>query len=726
MSEATQQRITEPGPIEAKLQRLTRLVGSDEGFYVLALHSFIEYWLRCEKGYGPGPEFGELTRAFRDELLAAHGDTFIEGLTCLGRIGHQHVATNKVRHAFEALDPEEAAAATHLFLTFCRLAGLARCPAIGVLEKRLDAWKERVSPAEQGAVIRSMQAEIERLAAKNKELLGQRGRYEELTGRLGALQAQVAASDHALAEARAVADRRHQRLDELRAGRNALVQERSRLLAQLADFEQLERYLRCLGRLSVYTQTRMDYERSISQLTPEQEEAADAVRLRTTYLIRGGPGTGKSLVLLESLRRAARQHALDFGEGESVVLITFTRTLVRYNRYIAEIMRLDLPLDVIATVDSLLFRKLQAIEPGAVYDFALLDKLVTAERAPAFLAPEELRAEIEGLLFGWALTRREYVEEIIPREGMRKRLTRRQREEVWAVRDEIVGEMEARRVYTTGYGRLKLLEHLRANPGDRSLRDISHLFLDEVQDLTPAALAILRELTRAGIVMAGDTDQSLYNPTSPFGRAGLSMRGNTRVLRTNFRNTTQIHALAERFRERSAHLGWESDSRPFAFREGPAPELYRAADADEARGLLVEKLRLFLEQLAYEPGNLCVLVPRNAEIPPMLERLAAVGHEAVDITEDPFSFHDNGRVRISTLHSSKGLDFPVVLVYLPYLARREHLDETQGDRLVRNLLYVGITRAMDNLNVFVVESAARDDAVLSQLVASFGAGAAPS
>jgi superfamily I DNA/RNA helicase len=138
----------------------------------------------------------------------------------------------------------------------------------------------------------------------------------------------------------------------------------------------------------------------------------------------------------------------------------------------------------------------------------------------------------------------------------------------------------------------------------------------------------------------------------------------------------------------------------------------------------VDKLRVFVERAGYEPGNLCVLVPRNLEIAPMLERLAAAGYPGVDITEDPFSFHDDERVRVSTLHSSKGLDFPVVLLYLPYLPRREHLDDTQGDRLVRNLLYVGITRAMDNLNVFAVEAVARSDAVVAGLLASFAAGPA--
>jgi hypothetical protein len=58
-----------PELLEEKLERLTRLVGTDERFYVLALHSFVEYRLRCENGHGDGPKFAELTWAFRNELL---------------------------------------------------------------------------------------------------------------------------------------------------------------------------------------------------------------------------------------------------------------------------------------------------------------------------------------------------------------------------------------------------------------------------------------------------------------------------------------------------------------------------------------------------------------------------------------------------------------------------------------------------------------------------------
>lgn len=315
--------------IETKLDRLTRLVGSDEGFYILALHAFIEYFLRYEKKYGEGPKFPELTWAFREELLCDRGDELIEGLYCLGRLGKQHVLTNKVRHAFERMDPEEAAAATHLFVSFCRLAGIDQASQVRLLERSLEIWSERTSPLETAAVMRQMQEEILRLRDRTRDLLEQRREYEQLKAQLEDYQNRLARNDLEMRRAREADRHRKERLDRLRRDRNDLIQERDGLLARMEQFQDLERYLRYLGRLSIYTRTRMDYEQSISQLTPEQEQVVASLNPRKSSLIKGGAGTGKSLVLIECLRRALLQGELSFGQEESVVLVTFTRTLAR-------------------------------------------------------------------------------------------------------------------------------------------------------------------------------------------------------------------------------------------------------------------------------------------------------------------------------------------------------------------------------------------------------------
>jgi superfamily I DNA/RNA helicase len=57
-------------------------------------------------------------------------------------------------------------------------------------------------------------------------------------------------------------------------------------------------------------------------------------------------------------------------------------------------------------------------------------------------------------------------------------------------------------------------------------------------------------------------------------------------------------------------------------------------------------------------------------------------------------------VRLSTLHSSKGLDFPVVLMYLPEMPPAKEIDPPYQDRLYRNLQYVAMTRGMDVVEIF--------------------------
>jgi superfamily I DNA/RNA helicase len=342
----------------------------------------------------------------------------------------------------------------------------------------------------------------------------------------------------------------------------------------------------------------------------------------------------------------------------------------------------------------------------------------------------------------------------VPRTGLRRRLSAQQRQAVWRIRQQMAAEMEQSKTYTKNYGRLKVLEYLQSHPEDRGIRDIGLLFLDEVQDLNPVALRALRELTRGAMVMAGDGEQSIYSCRSPFPHSGISLRGATRILKTNFRNTVQVYELAERFRRRSladaaaveaspspaaaaeaaegptdaASEAAEAAegpadapvdaARPFPFREGPPPELYTARSVEELQRLLLEKIRVFLEELGYDAENLCILVPRKCEIEGLRRVLEKAGLELEAIREEQFSFRSTGKVRVSTLHSSKGLDFPVVLLYLPYLSRRQAYDDAQTELLLRNLLYVGITRAMDNVNAFLLQG---EDPILRDLAACFGA-----
>ncbi|MCK4543376.1 MAG: hypothetical protein KAU17_14175 [Spirochaetales bacterium] len=106
--------------------------------------------------------------------------------------------------------------------------------------------------------------------------------------------------------------------------------------------------------------------------------------------------------------------------------------------------------------------------------------------------------------------------------------------------------------------------------------------------------------------------------------------------------------------------------------------------------LLRKKATTF--ELEYEPENITILVPRNVEIDRVGEYLSQHDIVTTRISGKDFSFSETGSVRLSTLHASKGLDFPVVMMYLPYLNRKPLYDEESTEKLLRNLVYVGMTR----------------------------------
>lgn len=703
--------------MQEKLQRINRLVGSDPGFYVLALHSFVEHYIRDVLRASDAERFPDVVWDYRSHLLEQAGGGFVDGLHCLSALARQHRFTNAVRHAFEELDTEEAIAATHLFVRFCGLIDASTLPEVRSLEHSLSVWDERTSITEQNSVLRTVQQELAELQQQNESLLAQLDDYEAKERQLADLQNRIERYTLELEAVRGRARRKDERVDELRRERARLRDERRALQGRMRGFQELERYIRGLGRFSVYTRTRLDYERTLMRLTPEQEEAVAAVSTEADTLVRGSAGTGKSLVLIEALRRLLEVGELDFGEGapRRAMLLTFTRTLAKFEDYVAQVLELDAVRSLVSTVDAFILDRLQRIDPAYRFDFELVGRLAAELNTTDFFSDTELATELETFLFGNVVSRDEYIEEMIPRAGMRRRLARRQREAVWEIREEVVGRMRESGAFSRNYARMRILEYLE-NADARTvalLRDVRTIFVDETQDLTSGDLLTLKSLVTGHLIMASDLRQSIYGVTSPFVRAGIHISGRTRVLRTNFRNTRQIAEAAARFYQTAAEP-------TYAFRDGPCPELHAASDGEELLPLLLAKLQLFTDRLGYEPDNISVLAPHKAEVDRLLTALREADFQASAMIAPEFAFNQTGSVRVSTLHSSKGLDFPVVMLYLPYIHRRDQFDAETAERLVRNLIYVGLTRAMENLSVFVSPG---DDPVLQDLVTALRAGA---
>ena len=134
--------------LDARMGRLERLLGSDEGFFVLALHSFIESFILDVYPAGRGGKFfPTLLWDFKD-FLKAKGRITVDDQQAIVRISKEHPMANRVRHQMQRLDPEEAVAASHNFLGFCRACGISH-PFLATLRTGLKVWEEKKSPIEK-------------------------------------------------------------------------------------------------------------------------------------------------------------------------------------------------------------------------------------------------------------------------------------------------------------------------------------------------------------------------------------------------------------------------------------------------------------------------------------------------------------------------------------------------------------------------------------------------
>ncbi|MFW6368515.1 MAG: UvrD-helicase domain-containing protein [Spirochaetota bacterium] len=706
---------------EDRLKRLLHMHGSDEGFYLLAVHSFVEAWLReWFPGAGVSATMPQLIDAYRAHLQQhelglegtksrRRGETsgWNRNAGCLSAFVRQQYLANSVRHHFAEVDREEVRAATSRLVQFCRLSGIDAPHIIDELGESVEkVWVGRGTPLEEMKELRRVGFELLRSQQKNKDLHRRIMEYEQALRDERSAGAEVERLEAELAQQRTRVKQKDERVDELRRSLAAQRETQRSLQRQIAELEPARDYLANLTRITTYARTRIDFERELTRLTDEQKRAVDAVSLHTDFLIKGSAGTGKTLVLLKALEKATLgkggdSQTLPLGNGApSVVLLTYTRTLVKYDRYIASLLNPDEPEQEISTADRYIASAMRSIGIDAEVDYHCLGEFTREYGEAGGLSPYELASELEEFVFSSLVSREEYLDEMIPRTGRGTRLNRAAREEVWGALEVITRRMREQRRVSKNYSRILLLDLLERAEHTEMVTHADFMFVDEVQDLAACDIAVLKSLTRRALVMAGDADQAIYGPGFAFRRAGVEITGRTRILRTNFRNSIQIHALAERFRHAGSLHQPDQDTTPEAYRFGPPPELYVDEDLNALSNTLRARIAVLADSLGYDYANICVLTPASRDVEVIAELLAEDGRPSIDLRQRTFRFSEAKSVRLSTLHSSKGLDFPVVILYLPAPPGMPGgYNEATGDRMVRNLLYVSMTRAMEHLSV---------------------------
>ena len=458
-----------------------------------------------------------------------------------------------------------------------------------------------------------------------------------------------------------------------------------------------------------------DFEAWRTFLHPTQRMLAERPVYNGPVKITGGAGTGKTVVLMHRARYLAQQLVDRGDQSDRVLVATYTRSLAsNLDRTLRTFCTPEQYRALhVTTVDSLAQQVLastqQRLRPVQADE---LEEL--AREAVIMTGVDDLDLDYRFLIAEWeqvvlarnANTLPEYA--MTPRPGRGIRLSRAQRKQVWSAIERLAADLASRKRAT--YVQLAGLaaEHLAV----RSAADTglyAHVVADEAQDLHPSQWRLLRACVSAGpndLFLAGDAHQRIYDHKVSLSSLGIETRGRSRRLKINYRTSQAIlsHALGilrgiavdDLDGDVEDVVGYRS-----AF-DGPAPTTARFVTPAEEAGHVSELVREWIDA-GVSPSAIGVLGRTRAVLKPVQEALTREGIVWGELDAD-----NAGDVRVTTMHSAKGMEFARLVVAglnadavpLPVAVTDAADDALQHEHdLLRErcLLYVACTRARDEL-----------------------------
>lgn len=239
------------------------------------------------------------------------------------------------------------------------------------------------------------------------------------------------------------------------------------------------------------------------------------------------------------------------------------------------------------------------------------------------------------------------------------------------------------------------------------------ILIDEGQDFDPSWLKLIFKAINPQtqcLLLVEDRAQQIYHRKSLNLETGFSFQGRSRVLQINYRNTEQIVQFAWDFyrhftepRRIKGHdeAAMEIIAPQSTQRKGPEPFIRRFKSFEqEAASIAKEIMRLKKDEgIDYDEVAVLYRVKKLDRDYVAILQKQFVQHQIPHywLSESPNSKREfkkkDAMVKISTIESSKGLEFKAVFICnvdnCPFFA-----DEVEREVA---LLYIGMTRAMERL-----------------------------
>lgn len=444
----------------------------------------------------------------------------------------------------------------------------------------------------------------------------------------------------------------------------------------------------------------------IAFLHPSQRRLA-TTDFRGPAKVTGSAGTGKTVVAIHRARHLARR-------GHRVLLTSYVTTLCH---------NLERNLRLLCSDEER-----ERIEVRTVLSVAR-DLAAQGGRSPSrIVGDDEMRELIErfardadpplgrsALLAEWNLVVQ--AQGIDDWEGYRSAnragrgtpLSAADRRAVWGVLGRVRTHLSAGRTVDwqgiCRLGREALQDGVAIAPWDS-------VIVDEVQDLSAQALRLVAMLggDRAnGLMVVGDGGQRIFAHRTSLRSIGIDVRGRSRVLRVNYRTTSEIRRFADRLVATSDDLDGTSERRDScrSIRSGQAP-VARGFAAEGAQHDFVRREITARVASGVAPAEIAMIARTGR----LLERVQGPLESAGLATHVLVPERDQepaDAVQLLTMHRAKGLEFKVCVIIdvseanLPnrYAVSRAGDDQDRAEAIERErqLLYVALTRARDEVLV---------------------------
>lgn len=688
-------------PTQEEIHRLILQQKGDKGFYLLSLFSFIEHYIRNNfmnlkyeenKNNENKVYFPQIIRTLEKFDSPFDPKSKYHYLNN-ALINLYSKYANKVRHDFGSIDDITLASVVKKFLKFARYHNFLNSELADLANgSEFNGIKNHEAPA--GTNISDMQKENKELSEKYKDKAEEFNKQLELINKIQ---------------------------EENKTLREELDSQNKEISQIQKDAEE---YLLNSKLILNYTLDYRDYQTRLLTLSDDQEKIISRITknirapLEKDFLIKGGPGTGKTLVLIKILEKIIDSECR---------LLTYTSSLSKYNRYVSELYLdknntndelLKRMKDNILTFDEFFKIKLQVLLGKEVFfinqdsvddisstDYKELINLVEQTRTSTKFSAKSILEQAMDEIWPNLLTKEEYINATYATNMI---LTAEQIEDrniIWNSIMNVVDMMDnsSKALADYAYWKINIDPKFDTIP---EIYKVDYLLIDEIQDLSTARIELLSKLTKKNCVMAGDLNQSIFIKRGlSWKKLGYKVQGHTITLKTNYRSTIPIQKLANEYRNRCKIHDINVISQ--AFIPGPEPELLISDSNNKAYSEILNKISWCKEVMKFSYKDICIVTTNTRELSKVQALLKEKNIASNAIESKDFVFQkDDDSIRLSTIKYVKGIDSPILILLLTDNLTNKKSNGNMDSNAQMNCVYACITRAMDLLYVITTKEVA--------------------